>query len=251
MDNKERFTNRVDAYVKYRPSYPREAVDYLYASVGLRVESRIADIGAGTGIFSELLLERGSRVIAIEPNPAMREAAIQRLGSAPNYEAVSGSAEATGLPNQSVHFIVCAQAFHWFDLPAAQAEFRRILQPGGCVALIWNSRLSSGTPFRDTYEQLLRRYATDYNQVNHKNISPMTLRSFFKNGTMRETKFGLAQSFDFHGLQGRLSSSSYCPEPEHPNYVPMMTELRQLFDEHQQEGRVFVDYETEIYWGEL
>lgn len=82
MENKERFTNRVDKYVKYRPSYPKEAIDYLYTVVGFQQQSEVADIGAGTGIFSRLLLERGSRVTAVEPNQAMREAAELALGGA-------------------------------------------------------------------------------------------------------------------------------------------------------------------------
>lgn len=251
MNNGERFTNRVDSYVKYRPSYPQEAIDYLYNDIGLRPDSKIADIGSGTGSLSKLLLERSSEVIAIEPNQAMREAAEQRLGNHPSFQSKSGSAEATGLPDRSVDFIVCAQAFHWFDRPAAQTEFRRILQPGGKVILIWNSRLTHGTSFREEYDQLLHTYGTDYEQVNHKNISPTMLRSFFKENTMHTSRFEMAQEFDFEGLRGRLLSSSYCPVPGHPNYDPMMTELQNIFDRHNQDGMIPFEYETEIFWGEV
>ena len=251
MNNKERFSDRVDSYLKYRPSYPKEAVDYLYDIAGLRPDSKIADIGAGTGIFSEILLERGSYVTAVEPNQAMREAAEQKLAGHANFQAISGSAESTGLSNQSVEFIVCAQAFHWFDRLAAQTEFRRILQPGGKVILLWNSRLTHGTPFREEYDQLLHTYGTDYEQVNHKNISRAILLSFFKEGTMQEVRFRMSQEFDFVGLKGRLLSSSYSPAPGHPNYDPMMTELQNLFNRNHQDGTVLFDYETEIYWGEV
>lgn len=251
MNSRERFSNRVDSYLKYRPSYPKEAVDYLYDFVGLRSNSKIADIGSGTGIFSKLLLERGSNVIAVEPNQAMRVAVEQMLESNPNFQTISGSAESTGLPDQSVEFIVCAQAFHWFDRLAAQTEFRRILQPGGRVILIWNSRLTNGTSFREEYDQLLHTYGTDYEKVNHKNISQTMLLSFFKEGTMREVRFRMSQEFDFEGLRGRLLSSSYSPEPGQPNYNPMMTELRNLFDRNNQDGFVLFDYETEIFWGEV
>ncbi|MFS0868645.1 class I SAM-dependent methyltransferase [Paenibacillus xylanilyticus] len=251
MNNREAFSNRVDSYLKYRPSYPEEAVHYLYDFVGLRSNSKISDVGSGTGIFSKLLLERGSNVIAVEPNPAMRAAAEQLLESYPNFQSVSGSAEFTGLPDQSVEFIVCAQAFHWFDRLAAQTEFRRILQPGGRVILIWNSRLTTGTPFREQYNQLLHTYGTDYEKVNHKNISRTKLLSFFKEGSMQEMGFRMSQEFDFEGLRGRLLSCSYSPAPGHPNYNPMMTELRNLFDRNHQDGIVPFDYETEIFWGEV
>lgn len=248
MNSKERFSNRVDTYVKYRPSYPKEAIGYLYDIVGLRPSSEVADIGAGTGIFSRLLLAQGSNVTAVEPNQAMREAAEKVLGGEPNFRAVSGSAEATGLQDHSFDFIVCAQAFHWFDRSAAQSEFRRILKPGGKVVLIWNSRLTHGTPFLEEYDRLLHTFGTDY-EVSHKNISQETLLSFFKEGGLQEARFTIRQLFDFEGLSGRLLSSSYIPVPGHPSYKPMMRELRNLFDRNKQDGKVSFDYETEVFWG--
>lgn len=248
MNSKERFSNRVDVYVKYRPSYPQEAMDHLYSIIGLERGGEIADIGAGTGIFTTLLLERGSRVIAVEPNQAMREAAASKLGNHPYVRFVPGSAEETGLPDQSVDFIVSAQAFHWFDRAAAQAEFRRILKPGGSVALIWNSQLDHGTPFREAYSRLLQTFGTDYQTVRHKNIASADLALFFQPG-MKEAHFANRQTLDWDGLHGRLLSSSYIPLPGTHNYEPMMEELRNLFDRYEQNGHVHLDYETKVYWG--
>ncbi|QKS48712.1 class I SAM-dependent methyltransferase (plasmid) [Paenibacillus cellulosilyticus] len=251
MNSKERFSNRVDAYVKYRPSYPPEAIAHLYDTIGFGKDSIIADVGAGTGKFSELLLSQGSHVIAVEPNNEMREAALQKLGANPHFQAVSGSAEETGLPDQSVDFVVCAQAFHWFDRIAARQEFARILKPGGQVVLIWNSRIISGTPFRESYDRLLHTYGIDYAKLMHKNISPTDLAAFYAPKPMAEARFIYGQSFDFDGLSGRLHSSSYAPTPDHPNFEPMMKELRAIFDQNEQDGLVPFEYETEIYWGEL
>ncbi|WP_219836793.1 class I SAM-dependent methyltransferase [Paenibacillus sp. R14(2021)] len=251
MNSKERFSDRVDTYVKFRPSYPVEAIDHLYAVVGLRPDSVVADVGAGTGIFSKLLLERGSSIIAVEPNNEMRSAAEATLAQESNFLAVCGSAEATTLTNQSVDFIVCAQAFHWFDRPAAQAEFKRILKPGGQAVLIWNSRLTQGTPFREGYDDLLRRFATDYEQMTHKNISSADLAAFFKPETMQEARFTMRQAFDYESLKGRLQSSSYSPMPGHPHYEPMIAALRELFDANAEDGKIQFDYETEVYWGEV
>ncbi|MEK0317438.1 class I SAM-dependent methyltransferase [Cohnella sp. 56] len=249
--NKERFTDRVDTYVKYRPSYPAAAIDYLYGEAGLEAAGEVADIGAGTGIFSRLLLERGTSVTAVEPNRAMREAAERALGGYPGFRAMDGAAEETGLADASLDFIVCAQAFHWFDQPAAKREWHRLLRPGGRAALVWNTRLRSGTPFLEAYERLLLDLGTDYARVNHTNITQEQLAAFFASGTKREARFPNRQLFDFDGLSGRLRSSSYTPVPGHPNYEPMLAELRAIFDRYQQDGQVSFDYETEIYWGEV
>jgi len=250
-DSTRRFTNRVDEYVRYRPGYPQEALDYLYTVVGFQASSTIADIGAGTGIFSAHLLERGSRVIAVEPNDAMRQAAEIRLGGDPNYSSAPGSAESTGLPDRSVDHITCAQSFHWFDRDKAHVEFRRILRAGGRVVLVWNSRLVQGTPFREEIEELLERYGIDYKQVRHKNIAPEALEAFLNGGDMRITRFPHHQLLDLAGLRGRLLSSSYVPMPGHPNHEPMMQELERIFARHQRDGYVSFDYETEVYDGSL
>ena len=213
----------------------------MYETVGLSPDSEVADIGAGTGIFSKLLLERGSRISAVEPNQAMREEAEKELGRAPNFRTISGAAEATGLPEQSVDFIVCAQSFHWFDRLAAQEEFRRILKRGGKAVLLWNSRLTSGTPFLEGYDELLRTYGVDYEKVGHKNIGFETLQSFFKEGALQRAVFMNQQLFDFEGLRGRSLSSSYVPMPGHPNYELLMNELKKLFDRTQQNGKVSLE----------
>ncbi|MCR2802673.1 class I SAM-dependent methyltransferase [Paenibacillus soyae] len=251
MDSKERFTDRVDNYVKYRPTYPADAIDFLYERVGFAKDSVIADVGAGTGIFSKLLLERGSRVIALEPNEAMREAALRSLGGEGEYEARPGSAEASGLPAQSVDFIVCAQSYHWFDREQARDEFRRILKPGGRVALIWNSRKTSGTPFLERIESLLLAYGTDYEKVGHKSITRETLRPYFANGGPALDTFSMIQHLDEESLRGRLLSSSYAPLPGHPNYEPMIQELAGIYRDCEQGGVVDMEYVTELYWGEV
>ena len=139
-DPHQRFTDRVGDYVSYRPGYPETLIDAVIDLVGSRSAAVVADIGAGTGIFTRSLVARGLQVYAVEPNAAMRTAAERGLADAPNFSAIDGSAEATGLADESVDLITAAQAFHWFDKSAARQEFERILKSGGRVALIWNRR---------------------------------------------------------------------------------------------------------------
>ena len=246
-----RFSSRVENYVKYRPGYPTGVVDTLTKECGLNPNSVVADIGSGTGILSELFLKNGNRVFGIEPNRAMREAGEQLLGKYSDFTSVDGTAEATGLADCSVDFVTAGQAFHWFDRKRARKEFARILNPGGWVALIWNERLTDTSPFLRAFEDLLQRYGTDYAAVDHRNVDTDAITAFFAPQPFTLRKFENRQVFDYDGLKGRLLSSSYTPEPGHPNHPPMLEALRALFDKHQSNGKVSFDYVTLLYFGQL
>lgn len=246
----ERFSSRVENYVRYRPGYPPEVIHLLQRECGLSKESVVAEMGSGTGKLTELLLNTGCSVIGIEPNREMREAAEQLLKSFPNFASVAATAEETGLPAASVDLITAGQSFHWFDRQRVRQEFQRILKPGGFVALIWNDRRTETTPFLAAYEELLREFATDYEQVNHRNIDMEVLREFF--GREPEVRiFPHSQRFDFSGLKGRLLSSSYAPDVGQPKHDEMLRRLREVFEAHQGDGTVSFDYDTRVYFGRL
>ncbi len=104
VDSVERFSNRVENYVKYRPYYPKEILQLFRDEMNLQKNSVVADIGAGTGISAKLFLENGNPVFGVEPNAAMREAAENYLQNFPNFKIVDGTAEKTNLPDKSVDF---------------------------------------------------------------------------------------------------------------------------------------------------
>lgn len=247
----ERFSDRVENYVKYRPGYPSEFIDYLYINVGFSKDSIIADIGSGTGILTALLLDRGGRVVGVEPNGEMRKAAEALLEEFPKFVSMDGTAENTGLSGNSIDYVICAQAFHWFNRDECKKEFQRILKPDGKVVLVWNNRKVQESGFSAEYEGLLRAYANDYNEVNHKLITNTEFKLFFKNGVFSKVTFSNEQIFDFEGLKGRLLSSSYAPVPGEQNYETLIMELRKLFDKYETNGKVSFEYETEGYIGEV
>lgn len=250
-DPKQRFSTRVDNYVKYRPTYPPGVIALLREECGLGDNSVVADVGSGTGILTELLLKAGSRVFGIEPNKEMREAGERLLADYDGFTSVAASAEDTTLPDNSIDIVTASQAFHWFDRARAKQEFLRILKPGGWVALIWNDRQTTTTPFLVAYEQLLQTYSTDYKVVNHKELDPGSISSFFMPGNFNLKTFENTQHFDFESLRGRLLSSSYSPEEGHPNHETILEKLREIFSRHNADGKVAFQYETMVYYGRL
>lgn len=251
MDTKSRFSNRVENYVKYRPGYPGALVGHLMARTGLSAGGVAADVGCGTGIFARLLIARGVRVYGVEPNREMRQAAERAFVGNVNFTSIDGSAEETGLPAASVELVTAAQAFHWFDVARTRAEFRRILRPGGYVALIWNDRRVDSTPFLADYDTLLRERGTDYERVNHRNVDAQRLREFFGTGEYEVSVFENRQEFDWEGLYGRAMSSSYVPAEETEGYEAFAAGLRKIFDTHAEGGKVFFEYDTRMFLGRL
>lgn len=247
----ERFSNRVDTYVRARPSYPPEALDLLVERCGLGPQAVVADVGSGTGILTRLLLERGAHVFAVEPNAAMRAAAEAALSSEAGFKSVAATAEATTLPDHSVDLITAGQAFHWFDPAPTRREFARILRPDGWVALVWNDRRTSGAPFLEAYEHLLQTYGTDYARVNHRRITPDDLQRFFGAAPLQRASFPSRQQLDLAGLKARLVSSSYTPAPGQPGHDEMLETLAALFQAHQSAGLVQFDYDTLVFFGQL
>lgn len=249
-DPTRRFSNRVDDYVKYRPSYPAGVVSWLQGRYGENTDVVIADIGAGTGISSKLFLDAGCRVIAVEPNREMREKAQELLAGYPGFSATDGAAEDTGLEAASIDWIVCGQAFHWFDVPAAKTEFRRILKPGGLVLLLWNERLVE-TPFEQEYEQLIGTYGRQYRSLNHRNVGMAQMEAFYDPEPVHLQTFTNEQVFDYEGLKGRLLSSSYMPLAGDDGYEAMLDGLHSLFERYQQAGQITIHYTTKLYCGAL
>jgi SAM-dependent methyltransferase len=249
-DTIERFSNRVENYVKYRPSYPKEVLDLFRKEMNFHTSSVVADIGSGTGISAKLFLENGNTVFGIEPNAAMREAAEAFLKNFSNFKSVKGTAEKTSLENETVDFIVAAQAFHWFDKEKTREEFERILKDKGFVVLMWNERQLDETEFLRGYERLLIEFGTDYEKVRHENITKEILEDFLETD-FRQAVFQNVQTLDFSGLKGRMLSSSYMPTAENPRFSQMLKNLKSLFAEHSEKGKIQILYDTKVFYAQF
>jgi SAM-dependent methyltransferase len=245
MNPTTRFSDRVENYVKYRPSYPTKIISFLEETIGLGKKHRIADIGSGTGLFSELFLIRGYEVIGIEPNESMRRASERRLSRYGGFTSRAHRAEQTGLRNHSVDLITVAQAFHWMEPFPTKKEFARILKPGGHIVLAWNIRLKN-SPFMLAYHELKQEFAIEHQVVDQ--IHQENIQLFYEPAIVREQSFENQQMLDFDALKGQLLSSSYIPLPGHTRYEDMITQLAALFVAYNEKGLVRMNFETKVYF---
>lgn len=241
----KRFSDRVEDYIKYRPTYPKELVVILKRKLNLDLDSTIADVGSGTGISSIPFLDNGNVVYGVEPNKEMRQAAEEVLNKYSNFISIDGTAEDTTLPDKSVDVIFCGQAFHWFYKTKAKKEFDRILKDNGHIVLVWNSR-STESDFQKEYENVLFENIDEYKFVNHRTISDTEIQEFFKPKAMNVFRIDNKQTFDLEGLKGRLKSTSYCPKSGQ-YYDKLMAQMESIFDNYKSNNSIEFEYETQIY----
>jgi SAM-dependent methyltransferase len=236
-----RFSARATDYVKHRPTYPAEVIETILDGLGAPADLTAADVGAGTGISARLLADRGVQVIAVEPSEAMRQAAAPH----PHVSWLDGTAEATGLPSQSVDLVVCAQSFHWFRAAEALLEFARILEPRGRLALVWNRR-SKTDPFTVGYRQAIVS-AGGESPFERMEFDPGVVGASGLFAEAGRTSAPNVQWLDVEGLIGRARSTSYVPA-DGPDGDRLIEDLRALHAKHADaDGRVPLRYETEVY----
>jgi SAM-dependent methyltransferase len=251
IDPTQRFSNRVEHYVRSRPPYPPELLTLLERECGLTRDSAIADIGSGTGILSRLFLAHGCRVIGVEPNREMREAAERLLADEPRFESRNGTAERTGLADASVDFVTAGQSFHWFDTARARVEFARVLRPGGWIVVAWNTRVHDANEFTRGYEALVAEFRTDEETIRHEQQNPDTLGAALGLGSVQSRELRQSRDLDRDGTLGLLLSTSYLPAAGQPGHEQMLAAADRLFRKHARAGVVTMIYRCEVYFGRV
>jgi SAM-dependent methyltransferase len=260
MGNTERFTGLAEVYATSRPDYPAAALDFIQSHCAMPPAACVVDVGAGTGISSRWLAQKGWSVLGIEPNADMRRQAetwgqaaslvppAPAAHSAPNPAYAPGTAENTGLPTSRADLVVCAQSFHWMAPETALAEFERILKPGGWVALIWNERDASD-PFTADFGAIIRAHKESARTEDARRRagqaflhSPRFLR--------KECRvFPHQQDLDEESVLGRARSMS--PVPTAPAArAQLSAALRGCFARWQENGRAVMRYHTSLYTGQ-
>ncbi|WP_017315222.1 class I SAM-dependent methyltransferase [Mastigocladopsis repens] len=236
------FSGRATDYAQYRPSYPTEAITTILEGLDHPSQLVAADIGAGTGIASRLLGDRGVKVIAIEPNAEMRLAATEHL----MVEFSSATAEETGLPDASVDLVTCFQSFHWFNPSPTLWEFRRILKSSGRLALVWGI-WDEDDSFTKELERLVLQASNNLPGLPSREsmVSPLLESSYFQK--VRQTTFPYQQWLDLQGLIALAQSQGFVPLSG-GEQQQLVTQLQKLHEQAaDSSGKVCVVYHTNIY----
>ncbi len=242
----QRFSNRVDFYVRARPRYPAALLRFFQSELSLSPTHGVADIGSGTGFLTELFVRNGNPTYAVEPNAPMRAAAEAYLAEWPNFHSIDATAEATTLAAASIDFVTAGQAFHWFDVALANREFRRILKPSGIVALVWNEQVKDGSQLMVEYQQLVQ---THRKEKLRDDDGMEDIARFFGSSGYRSAAFENPQSLDFQGLVDRIASSSYMRLPKDAGYDAQLNQAKAIFDRHQKNGTVQFLHQTQVFYG--
>ena len=228
------FSRSADAYERARPDYPPEAVAWLAERLGLRPGRTVVDLAAGTGKLTRALATTGAEVVAVEPLDEMRA----RIGPAA-AQSLAGTAEAIPLPDASADAVTVAQAFHWFDGPAALAEIHRVLRPGGALALVWNRR-----PLDDPVHAAIERIIAPHRGDAPAHRSGAWRAAFEETtlfGPLEERTFRHSRPHDADALADRVGSTSFVAALDDGPQTDVIAAVRALAAE----GPVDVPYVCE------
>jgi GrpB-like predicted nucleotidyltransferase (UPF0157 family)/ubiquinone/menaquinone biosynthesis C-methylase UbiE len=248
LDSTQKFTGRAEAYKNARPNYAPALLGWLKEKYALGPGKVVADMGSGTGIFTQALLSTGATVYAVEPNSEMRAVAEDQFRSFPNFISVPRPAEATSLPEHTFDLITAAQAFHWFDSQRFNHEADRLLKPMGEAALIWNMKVES-TPFCQVYAETLRQYCPAFKGFGGGIKERLEeVEAFF--ASPPETK-----NFDHPLIDDRttfltgVASSSYALKSHEPGYDAFQQALNALFDRFAENSLLTIANQSLLFAG--
>ncbi len=243
------FNDKAEIYDLARPKYAAEMMLFLKEHEGLNGK-KIADIGAGTGIFSRQLLELGNEVIAVEPNDDMRKIATARAEGLSGFRIINGSAEATGIEDNSVDAVCAAQAFHWFDHRAFARECLRILRGKGKVYLTWNNdSADNDSDSRKECNDIIDRYCAENLKFSTHNSHKVfdEIDNFYQNYDVYKFDNPIARNKeDFLRM---VLSSSYALHPQDTKYENFVRALKEYFDRQNQNGYIISKTVSVLYAG--
>jgi SAM-dependent methyltransferase len=239
-DSTTRFSDRVEDYERYRPSYPPEIIDALLDGYEAPF---VADLGAGTGISARLLRDAGATVYAVEPNATMHSVLRQHAGIVP----IDGTAEATTLPDAGVDIVTAFQAYHWFDADATLREAGRVAKQRARFGAVWNHRCRDDD-FTLGYESVAARYDRSKGALDRDRRAGTIVDDFKRHHwtNLRIVRAMHTHELTLDRLTGFARSCSYLPRTG-PEFEAMSTELHELYARHAESALPAFRFETNAF----
>lgn len=240
------YTGKADEYHQYRWNYSPHAIQDIFKITCIADKTILADIGAGTGIFTQNFIDYVAEVYAIEPNPEMHAIAQEKFSSFKFCHVILGNSENTTLVDNSVEIITVAQAIHWFDPGPTLHEFQRILQSQGWLVVIRNHLPES------FYTDALKNLMIQENgvaSVNSGNPKKQNAPYYYGNGNYQLYRYPFPITHNLESFLGSLLSASYTPKAGHPKFSQFRRKAEQLFTQLSSNGFIHTQGETELYIG--
>jgi len=242
----ERFDGRANDYDLYRERYDaNEILAPLRDWCGLTPKWLVADVGAGTGMLSDVFLANGNGVIAIEPNAEMRTACAQLHPNESRLEIREGTAEETGLAAASVDLLCSGRALHWFNLEAAMREFRRVVCPGGWVVSVAAGRTEFGREENEAFVRVLEQFSGSAKDRLEAYSAYTRMKNFFEGSDFHHYERGGELRMNWQHLRGMALSLSHTPRIGDPRFPEFELALKEFFDRYQKNG--VVTWETRCW----
>jgi SAM-dependent methyltransferase len=242
----EGFGRGAQTYVRGRPGFPPQSLDWLKDDLGVGPGTRVVDLGAGTGKFTKLLAQTGAHVIAVEPVAAMIE---QLAADLPDVQSLRATAQALPLSDGSMDAVICAQAFHWFATATALAEIRRVLKPGGVLGLIWNVRDDS-VDWNAALTRIMAPFEGDaprYYKDEWRRVFPAPGFDDLRERVFENEHVGSPE----HVIVDRVASVSFIAALDATTRERVLDDVRALIDSTPQlagKAEVSAPYVTRAYW---
>lgn len=245
MERQHPFSSKAEYYARYRWDYAPQAIDLIFTKVGITSKTVVADVGAGTGILTHHFVGKAGRIYAIEPEVKMRQFAEVLLEKYPSFISIDATAEATGLPDESVDLIVVGQAIHWFDPETTRSEFLRILKPGAYLVILWNEDDTPGLK-EGLSAVCITQNGWQPAKIRQKNVP---IDFYYLNHNYECYRFSQTFAETWDVFIGALVSNSHAPDPGHPLYDRFENAAREVFERLSKEGILEIRYHTELCLG--
>ena len=221
---------KAESYDIGRPEYPVDFFDFLYNETGLKTHSIIADIGGGTGKVTKHFLERGNKVIVIEPDSDMLCIANKNLSKYQNYYSFQRTAEDTGIETNSIDCIFCGNSYYWFERCKVVPEFKRILRKNGIVVTSWIGN-SGFKKYDYEFSEIFGKYSKPVLRKRYE--SPVFLPGTYQEKTFIYTVYQTMDEF-LHGVLSESDSPAYGTD----TYEPFCEKIKELFEKYSNNGKL-------------